>query len=137
MNSINKFFRNPDIRLFAGYMICAGGGVAVGFVFLYVLTEFFDMWYFYSALVFYFSGMITNYSLNKYLNFRNKSKQIIPQFGLFAMVALVGLVFNQLILYSLVEFAELWYISAEVIAMSIVMFWNFYGHRRFTFSVFI
>lgn len=63
--------------------------------------------------------MITNYSLNKHINFRNKSKQIIPQFGIFATVALMGLGLNQLILYGLVEFANIWYLWVNVITVCI------------------
>ena len=58
------------------------------------------------------------------------------QFGLFAIVALVGLGINQFLLYSLVEFAKLWYISAKIIAIFIGLLWSFYGHKKLTFNVF-
>lgn len=132
----NKLFQNQDVKLFIGYIIFAGFATLVDLGLLYSLTKFLHVWYFYSAVFAYFIGMVTNYSLNKYLNFRNRSKQIIPQFGLFTAVALVGLGLNQLILYSLVEFAKLWYMSAKFIAIFIVMFWSFYGHKKLTFNVF-
>jgi len=136
MKYISKFLQNQGIKLFVGYVILAGFATLVDLGLLYSLTEFFHIWYFYSAAFSYFVGMITNYSLNKYLNFRNKSKKIIPQFGLFATVALIGLGLNQLILYLLVEFAKLWYMFAKFIAIFIVMGWSFYGHKKLTFRVF-
>jgi len=136
MNYIDRLLQNQDVKLFSGYVICAGFATLVDLGVLYSLTEYLHVWYFYSAAFAYFIGMVTNYSLNKYLNFRNKSRKIIPQFGLFATVALVGLGLNQLILYCLVEFANLWYILAKIIAIFIVMFWSFYGHKKLTFSVF-
>lgn len=136
MICINKLFQKQDVKLFIGYVVFAGFATLVDLGLLYALTEFLHIWYFYSAAFAYFIGMITNYSLNKYLNFRNRSKQIIQQFGLFATVVLIGLGLNQLILYSLVEFAKLWYMFAKFIAIFIVMFWSFYGHKKLTFNVF-
>ncbi len=136
MNYITKLFQRQDVKLFIGYVIFAGFATLVDLGLLYSLTEFFHVWYFYSAIFAYFAGMVINYSLNKYLNFRNKSKQIISQFGLFAIVALIGLGLNQLILYSLVEFAKLWYMFAKFIAIFIVMLWSFYGHKKLTFGIF-
>jgi len=133
---MNKLFQKQDVKLFVGYVIFGGFATLVDLGLLYSLTEFFRVWYFYSAAFAYFTGMVTNYSLNKYLNFRNRSKQIIPQFGLFATVALIGLGLNQLILYTLVEFINLWYMFAKFIAIFIVMFWSFYGHKKLTFNVF-
>lgn len=128
--------QNEDIKLFIGYVLFAGFATLVDIGLLYSLTEFFHVWYLYSAAFAYFMGMVTNYLLNKYFNFRNKSKQIVMQFGLFSIVALVGLGINQLLLYSLVEFAKLWYISAKIIAIFVGLIWSFYGHKKLTFSIF-
>lgn len=136
MDHINKLLQKQDVKLFVGYVIFAGLATLVDLGLLYSLTEFFHVWYFYSAIFSYFIGMVINYSLNKYLNFRNKSKQIIPQFGLFATVALIGLGLNQLILYSLVEFVKFWYMLAKIIAIFTIMFWSFYGHKKLTFNIF-
>lgn len=131
-----KLFSGHSIKLFSGYVIFAGFASFVDISLLYSLTEFLHLWYLYSAIIAYLIGMIINYSLNKYLNFKNKSNKIISQFGLFATVALIGLVLNQFILYYLVEFAKLWYMFAKIIALFIVMFWSYYGHSRLTFNLF-
>lgn len=136
MSYISKFLQSEDIKLFVGYLLFAGFATLVDLGLLYFLTEFFDVWYFYSAGFAYFMGMVTNYLLNKYLNFKNRSKQIVMQFGLFAIVGLVGLGINQFLLYSLVEFAKLWYISAKIIAIFAGLVWSFYGHKELTFNVF-
>ena len=136
MSYISKLLQNEDIKLFVGYVLFAGFATLVDIGLLYSLTEFFHVWYLYSAAIAYFVGMVINYLLNKYFNFKNRSKQIFMQFGLFAIVALVGLGINQFVLYSLVEFAKLWYISAKIIAIFIGLLWSFYGHRKLTFNVF-
>lgn len=136
MDYIIKRLQDHKINLFSGYIIFAGIASIIDLCLLYSLTEFFHIWYFYSAVFAYLIGMVINFSLNKYLNFRNRSKKIISQFSLFATVALIGLGLNQFIIYSLVEFADLWYVFSKIIALSIVMLWSFYGHSRITFKLF-
>lgn len=135
-NIIGNFFGIRDIRLFINYLIIAAFATIVDVGIFYYMTEFLNVWYIYSAVFGYAVGMVTHYSLNKYLNFKNKSKRIILQFGLFATVALIGLCINQIILYFLVEFLSLWYMYAKVISIMIVAIWNFYGHKNLTFNIF-
>lgn len=123
------------MRLFIGYVFFAGIAALVDLGLLFSLTEFIGFHYLISAALSYTCGMITNYSLNKVFTFKNKNKKIVQQFGLFVFVALIGLGLNQLILWLLVEFVGLWYMLAKLISISIVMFWNFYGHKKITFGL--
>lgn len=126
---------HPEVKLLSGYVIFAGIATLVDLGFLYFLTTFIGIHYLISGAISYTCGMITNYSLNKTFNFKNKSKKIVRQFGLFVFVALIGLGFNQLILWLLVEFANLFYMYAKLISIVIVMLWSFYGHKKLTFGV--
>jgi len=76
---------------FVRYIFLAGIATIVDFIVLYSLTEYMHVWYFISSALAYFSGMITNFTLNKIFNFANRSKKIVQQFSIFATVALVGL----------------------------------------------
>ena len=124
-----------NLGLLIGYVICAGVATLVDMGLLYLLTEYMELWYLYSAAVSYIAGMVINFTLNKTYNFRNRSRRIAPQFGLFAGVAFIGLVLNQIILYLLVSMAGLWYIYAKVLTVCLVLLWSFYGHKRFTFGL--
>lgn len=128
-------FESSTLRLFFGYVIFAGTATVIDIALLYALTEHLHVWYFYSAFISYTTGMAINYSLNKYYNFKNKSRYVLPQFGIFVSVALVGLILNQVIIFSLVEFAHLWYMLAKIISICTVVIWSFYGHRKFTFGL--
>lgn len=121
---------------FIKYVVYAGIATVLDFIVLYSLTEYSHVWYFLSSALAYLCGMITNFLLNKKFNFANKSKNIIQQFVVFGLVALVGLGLNQLIIYSLVEFAGLWYMYAKFISVWIVMIYSFVGHKKFTFKIF-
>lgn len=127
--------KKEDLRLFLGYIVCAGIATVVDFLFLYALTEFFGLHYLISAAIAYVFGMTTNYTLNKIYNFKNKSSEVKKQFLLFIFVALIGLGLNQIILYILVERFGLWYIFAKAVGVLIVMIWSFYGHKKITFNL--
>ena len=117
------------------YVIFAGIATVLDISILYFLTEFLSINYFWSGSFGYVCGMLTNFSLNKYHNFQNKSKQLHLQFGLFLFVALIGLFFNQVLLYFLVEKQDLWYVHSKIISVIIVMFWSFIGHKKITFKI--
>lgn len=135
INGINISFKN-DIRLFFNYIIFAGIAASIDIAILYYMTEFLRFWYFYSAAMSYTAGMAINYSLNKYFNFRNGYKKLIPQFGIFVIIASIGLGLNQLIIYFIVESYKLEYMSAKFVTLLIVAFWSFYGHKNLTFEIY-
>ena len=126
---------HPEARLFCSYIIFAGIATLVDLGLLYYLTEFAGFYFLVSSALSYLCGAIVNYSLNKTFTFKNKSKKILHQFGLFVAVALVGLGLNQLIIWLLVEFAGLWYMLAKCISIIIVVFWNFFGHKKMAFGL--
>ena len=133
---ISQLLKNKSVLLFIGYLFFAGIAALVDLGLLYALTEFFGIYYLLSAGISYCAGMLTNFSLNKFYNFRNKSKKIMHQFAVFLFVALIGLVLNQILLYLFVEYRALWYMLAKIITVAIVAIWSFIGHKKLTFALF-
>lgn len=129
-----SFLKRKSTSTFLRYVFFAGTATIVDMSLLFVFTEFAHIYYFWSGLLSYFAGMITNYSLNKVYTFKNKSKKIMHQFGLFAIVALVGLGLNQLFLWFFTDIVGLWYLFSKIITVGLVMFWSFFGHKYITFK---
>ena len=136
MTKIRALIESLLTRLFALYVVFAGIATVVDFAVLAALVQFAGVNYMLAAAFSYICGMITNFSLNKFFNFRNKSRAVAMQFGVFIAVALVGLVINQAVIYVLVEFCGVYYLLAKIISVVIVMFWSFFGHKNFTFALF-
>lgn len=134
MKRFKHLASHPLAKLFTGYLVCAGVATLVDFTALYLLTDFLHFWYFYSAAIAYFFGMITNYSLNKYFNFKDENPRIAKQFGKFFIVATGGLVLNQIIIFGLVEYVKAWYLLAKCVATLLVAAYSFYYHKKFTFK---
>ena len=125
--------KNKNYILFFGYIVFAGIATIIDIGTLFILTSIINIHYFVSGIIAYCLGMITNYTLNKKYNFKNKDKKIMRQFSVFFIIASIGLALNQIILWILVEFFTIWYLFAKVISISIVMFWSFFAHKLITF----
>ncbi|QNF31749.1 GtrA family protein [Adhaeribacter swui] len=77
----------------------------------------------------------SNYLLNRWWTFRSADPGIAVQFSKFVLIALVGLILNNLILYLLTEKAKLNFYVAKFCAIVLVFFWNFFFNYFFTFTL--
>ncbi len=87
-----------------------------------------------SAALGYLCGMATNFLLNKYVNFASKDRSILHQARTFFIVASIGLALTSLLMELLVQKLHLPLLIAKAIAISIVVFWSFWGHKTLTFQ---
>ncbi|HMR99108.1 MAG TPA: GtrA family protein [Anaerolineales bacterium] len=89
------------------------------------------------------AGLLNNFTLNRLWTFgdaihSNWKKQLTQ----YAVVSLIGLTFNDLIVISLEGLMGAWigqpefgYLPAKVIATGVVVFWNYFANRAWTFRV--
>jgi len=118
---------------FVFYVIFAGIATVVDIGVLFLLTKTLGLFYLISATFSYICGIITNFSLNRTFNF-GKTDGIIIQFPKFLLVAGIGLLLNNLILFFWVGWIHLDLFTAKLLTVFIVMFWSFTGHKVFTFN---
>lgn len=121
-------------RNFALYVVIGGAATVVDMAVLLGFTELAGLHYLGSAALAYLAGMVTNYSLNRRLNFKSTTTRIGRQFLVFALVAGVGLGLTQGILWALVELAGAWYMAAKVVAVGMVLAWSYLAHKHITFG---
>jgi putative flippase GtrA len=100
---------------------------------LYYLCEYWGIWYIPAAVASYCCGILVSYSLNKYLTFRDRTRNNLLQFTTFAAISVSCLMVNICIIWLAVELASLNYLVAKMIAMVCAFFWNYYGQSRITF----
>ena len=118
------------------FLYCVGGGLAfiIDVGGLYVFTEYLKIWYIFSATLSFILAAIFNYLFQRFITFKSVDKNISRQFILFVIVAAIGLLINNTLLYLLVELAGIWYIFAKVLTAAIVLVWNFFVNKKFTFK---
>ncbi len=139
MNEIleNKFgIKSSIIRQFIIYGMVALIPTAVDFSLLYFLTEFAGLYYLFSLVVAFVVALFFSYFFQKKFTFKNGSRKYTPQFSVFCLISLVGLLINAGIVFGVVEFFGLWYMFGKVVATGVSYLWNFSAHKYITFGKF-
>ena len=100
---------------------------------LYLFTEYVGFWYIYSATFSYTCGLIVNFLLNKYLNFRDTNRHYIRQFFSFVLISMISLGLSLGIIYVAVEIFFINYLLGKIFAVIIAFFWNYFCQSKITF----
>lgn len=80
----------------------------------------------------FLAGAINNYLMNSFWSFEQALSW--QKLFRFLSIALVGLVFNNSIVYLLSELSDWNYNLAKLVAIVVVFGWNYFANRRWTFS---
>lgn len=132
---IKKILIHPTdktIIQFFRYFIVGGLAFIVDFVFLYLLTNKFRLYYLFSAAISFTLGLIVNYFFSKTWVF-NKAvlKNKFIEFGIFALIGLVGLAINEIFIWFFTEKGHIYYLLSKILTAFFVFLWNFFA-RKFT-----
>jgi putative flippase GtrA len=112
------------------YAFVGGLAFVVDFGSLFVLTEYARIHYLQSAALAFVLGLTTNYLLSIYWVFQKRTfHNKALEYGIFAVLGLLGLGLNQVLIYSLTELADCHYLLSKAVATAVVFFWNF-GSRK-------
>ena len=114
---------SKGVRQFLSYLIC--GGFAT-------LSDMIVLDHLIAAAFGFLTGVITNYTLNIMLVFKSQGK-VKKEFTLFAVIGIGGLLWTELILWILVDNLGLYLMVAKMIAVIIVLNWNFFMRKKFVF----
>ena len=130
--------RNTIIQLFR-FLFVGGSAFVIDTALLMIFTalgdrlfpQFGDMNYYVSAVLSFIISLIWNYWLSVKFVFSGETTKAsrAGEFSVFAIIAVTGLLWTELLLYVFygnLGVSKLW---AKVIAAAIVMFWN-YGMRK-------
>lgn len=77
---------------------------------------------------------LTHYSISRVWVFNSENNQRAKEFVSFFTIHSLNLLLSLIILFMLVEFANLWYILAKILTLVITAFTNFFMQKRFTFA---
>jgi putative flippase GtrA len=119
---------------FIRYFVVGGTAFIVDIGSLYILTEFFGIYYLISASISFILGLITNYLLSISWVFNKRtldSKKL--EFGVFTLIGIVGLALNGVLIWFFTEYLQIYYILSKIIAAAIILSWNFAARRFILF----
>jgi glycosyltransferase involved in cell wall biosynthesis len=110
----------------ARFLVTGGTAAAINLLLLYLFTEYGHLWYIASSILSFAAAFAVNFTLQKYWVFASmEHARIRRELPLQLIVSITNLCVNTLILYSLVEYAHLWYISAQIIASAAIAIESF------------
>jgi len=135
-NYISMLFEKPIIREILKFCIVGALGTLVNVVVLFFLVEivFGHAYIILCEIVAFIIASINNYLLNKTWTFKEDIKdQLKRKYIIFLLTSILALVVNLSILNYLIENTNLWYIFAEVIAITVAFIVNFLISKFLTF----
>ena len=137
-NWIDKLFVAPTnnwmLQLFR-YGFVGGVAFVVDYGSLFVLTHYAGVPYLWSAAIAFLLGLVTNYLLSISWVFRKeRSSNPWKEFLVFAVIGVLGLLFNEGIMYVATEWIGLHYMVSKLISTVIVFFWNFFARKYWAFG---
>lgn len=122
---------------FIKFCLVGSTGALIHLGLLYSLTEFLHIWYVLSAAIGFTVAVLNNFVWDRLWTFKNTSPRIPRQLVMFFTINVISLCINLSVLYVLTEYAGMWYIEAQIVAILVAVTNNFLGNRRFTFSLVI
>jgi len=117
------------------YLISGGTTAVVGLSSLYILTEFFGLWYLLSAVIAFILSFFTSFFLQKLWTFNDRSSHSTRWKMLqYLSIALVNIVLNTFLLYLFVEKLGLWYMLAQATIDIILATGSFFVYKFIIFK---
>jgi len=116
------------------YLFVGGAAFIVDFLSLFVLTDFFGIYYLISAAIAFILGLVANYllSISWVFNKRKLNKRHI-EFGVFALIGIVGLGLNEVFIWVFTQDLQIYYLMSKILAAVIILFWNFFARKFILF----
>ena len=136
-NLTNNLFRDHTnktrIQLFR-YIFVGGAAFLVDFTSLFILTQYFGIFYLISAAVAFILGLIANYFLSVKWVFNNRKLENRSfEFGVFAIIGMVGLGLNEFLIWFFTQDIQIFYLFSKILAAVIILFWNFFARKFILF----
>jgi putative flippase GtrA len=129
----NKIFEK--FRKITKYFFISVIATVTDIIFLYIFTEIINIFYLLSAIFSYIIGMFIAYLGNRKYTFKNnKNKKEIHKFIDFSVISIIGLVLNIILLKIFTEDFGIWYIYSKIIAVILIFFIKYIGHKKIVFN---
>lgn len=132
-SKIDVLFKEDTDNIFLQffrYLFVGGFAFLVDFFLLYFFSEFCGIYYLISAVLSFIISLIVNYVLSTHWVFnKNQIENKAAEFGVFALIGVVGLGFTEIFLYLFTDVFGMYYMFSKIITTAIVMFWNFIARR--------
>ena len=127
-------FNQSTCRQFAVYTVMGGTATAVDWLSFYFLNIMGGFSYLFAVILSFSLGALINYLLNKFITFKDQTRQIIAQIGVYGFICALSLLGSIILMYVLVEWVRLWSMVARMVTSGIMLVLNFLVHKFITYN---
>jgi putative flippase GtrA len=118
---------------FIRYALVGLTGLTIDFSITYLFKEYIKVSKYIANSIGFSTAVVINYLLNRYWTFEAGNEDVFIQFGTFLAVSLIGLLINNFIIFFLNEKLKINFYISKLIAIGVVVFWNFFVNYYYTF----
>ncbi|MCU7693072.1 GtrA family protein [Haoranjiania flava] len=118
---------------FIKFGIVGMSGMIVDFGFTWIFKEKLKVNKYIANSIGFVTAATSNYILNRVWTFKSHEDNIPLEFFSFFTVSVIGLLINNLIIYLLTEKMNVKFYAAKLIAIGVVVIWNFFANYLVTF----
>lgn len=130
MTEVNEVF----FYKFLKFGVVGMSGMAVDFGITYLFKEKIKINKYFANTFGFLSAASSNFILNRLWTFQSADPEVTSQYFRFLVIAVVGVVFSNVIIYLLHERFKWNFYLAKLISIGVVLFWNFFANYFFTFN---
>jgi putative flippase GtrA len=117
------------------YIISGGSAAATQIGLLILFTDVFGIWYITSTTMAFCVAVFVSFLLQKFWTFQNKTRHNMHiQAAGYLVVAVIGLITNDLLLYFFVEYFHLHHIVGQIIGSGLIAILNYFLYRSVIFK---
>jgi putative flippase GtrA len=128
----NKLYKEFASPYFIKYVLIGLTGVAIDFVIYAILVKVFNVNFLYANIIAISCGIINNFFLNLFLNFKTKNKLLV-RFISFYTVGLMGLLLSEVLLIAFTKLG-IGQVSAKFLTLPFVLVFQFFLNKYISFS---
>ncbi|MBI3442703.1 MAG: glycosyltransferase [Candidatus Sungbacteria bacterium] len=119
----------------ARYLLSGILAFAVNLLVLFILTEYFRVWYLYASTDAFIISVVISFLAQKFITFRDRSRARMPyQLTLCIILALMNMGANGVFMYSFVGLLHISYMVSQIFSAAIIALWSLAAYRFIIFA---
>lgn len=116
------------------YLFSGGSAFATNIISLFILVQFFHIWYLLAAIVSFVAAIYVSFMMQKFFTFNDYGKEKIRQQQVFYFgIQIFNLVVNTLLMYISVELFNISYLISQVVIAGAMAIYNFFVYKYLVF----
>lgn len=130
---ISPLFQETILFKFIKFGLVGFVGLVVDFGITWICKEKLGLQKYLSNSIGFLVAASSNYYLNRVWTFYSQEPQILMQYGKFLLVSIIGLAFNNWLLFYFHDKRKINFYLAKLFAIALVVIWNFFANYFYTF----